>query len=119
MPGVIPEIMPSMKPNNIDMRRSRMEISMEHTKLCVLFKNIMLPDVIIMYVRIAVTKLEEKAKDLPELFRRYGHTAVIVSTMRAAQPTDPEPLAHLAQMILEDKIDILIFTSSLGVEKLF
>ena len=79
----------------------------------------MLPDVIIMYVRIAVTKLEEKAKDLPELFRRYGHTAVIVSTMRAAQPTDPEPLAHLAQMILEDKIDILIFTSSLGVEKLF
>ncbi len=70
-------------------------------------------------MKIAVTKLEEKSEGIPELFRRYGHEAVIVSTMRAAPPTDPAPLSHLAEMISRNKIDILIFTSSLGVEKLF
>jgi len=70
-------------------------------------------------MRIAVTKLEEKAQDVPRLFRQYGHEALIVSTMRAALPSDPEPLSQLAQMIRDDRIDILIFTSSLGVEKLF
>jgi uroporphyrinogen-III synthase len=70
-------------------------------------------------VRIAVTKLEEKSQGIPELFRRYGHEAVIVSTMRAAQPSDIEPLLRLCDMISKDKIDILIFTSSLGVAKLF
>ena len=38
--------------------------------------------------------------------------------MRAAAPSDPEPLLKLCQMISKQKIDILIFTSSLGAEKL-
>ena len=69
-------------------------------------------------MKIAVTKLEEKSEGIHELFRRYGHEAVIVSTMRAADPSDPEPLLRLADMISKQKIDILIFTSSLGAEKL-
>jgi uroporphyrinogen-III synthase len=70
-------------------------------------------------MKIAVTKLEEKSEGIPELFRRYGHEAVIVSTMRAAPPADPIPLSRLADMLSKNKIDILIFTSALGVEKLF
>jgi uroporphyrinogen-III synthase len=70
-------------------------------------------------VRIAVTKLEEKSEGILELFKRYGHEAVIVSTMRAAPPADPAPLSRLAEMISKNKIDILLFTSALGVEKLF
>ncbi|VVB92059.1 Uroporphyrinogen-III synthase HemD [uncultured archaeon] len=70
-------------------------------------------------MKIAVTKLEEKSEGINELFRRYGHEAVIVSTMRAAPPADPAPLSRLAEMISKNKIDILIFTSALGVEKLF
>jgi uroporphyrinogen-III synthase len=69
-------------------------------------------------VKIAVTKLEEKSRGIQELFRRYGHEAVIVSTMRSADPSDPGPLLKLKDMILKGKIDILIFTSSLGVERL-
>jgi len=69
-------------------------------------------------VKIAVTKLEEKSEGVHELFRSYGHEAVIVSTICAAAPSDPEPLLRLCQMISKQKIDILIFTSSLGVEKL-
>lgn len=70
-------------------------------------------------MKVAVTKLEEKSEGIPELFKLYGHEALIVSTMRAAEPSNQEPLSHLRDMILKDKIDILIFTSSLGVEKLF
>lgn len=70
-------------------------------------------------MKIAVTKLEEKSEGIPELFRRYGHEAIIVPTMRAAPPTDPKPLLRLADMVSNNKIDILIFTSALGVEKLF
>lgn len=71
------------------------------------------------FVKIAVTKLEEKSEGIQELFKQYGHEAVIVSTMRAAPPTDEKPLSNLAEMISNNKIDILIFTSSFGVEKLF
>ncbi|MFA4935083.1 MAG: uroporphyrinogen-III synthase [Candidatus Methanoperedens sp.] len=70
-------------------------------------------------MKIAVTKLAEKSEGIQELFRQHGHEAVIVSTMRAAPPTDTAPLSRLAGMISENKIDILIFTSALGVEKLF
>lgn len=70
-------------------------------------------------MKVAITKLEKKSEGIHELFLRYGHEAVIVSTMRAARPSDPEPLSYLAGMISKDKIDILIFTSALGVEKLF
>jgi uroporphyrinogen-III synthase len=69
-------------------------------------------------MKIAVTKLEEKSEGIPEIFRRYGHEAIIVSTMRAAPPADPAPLSRLAEMISKNKIDILVFTSALGVEKL-
>lgn len=69
-------------------------------------------------MKIAVTKLQEKSSGVQELFRRYGHEAIIVSTMRSAAPSDSGPLVRLADMILKEKIDILIFTSSLGVEKL-
>ena len=69
-------------------------------------------------MKIAVTKLEEKSEGVHELFRRYGHEAVIVSTMRSADPSDPEPMLRLCDMISKEKIDILIFTSSLGAEKL-
>lgn len=70
-------------------------------------------------MKIAVTKLEEKSEGVHELFRRYGHEAVIVSTMRAADPSDGAPVIRLCDMISKKKIDILIFTSSLGVGKLF
>jgi len=35
---------------------------------------------------------EEKSEGIPELFQRFGHEAVIVSTMRAAEPSDMAPL---------------------------
>jgi uroporphyrinogen-III synthase len=70
-------------------------------------------------VKVAVTKLEEKSEGVPELFKRYGHEAVIVSTMRAAPPADPAPLSRLAGMISKNKIEILIFTSALGVDIFF
>jgi uroporphyrinogen-III synthase len=69
-------------------------------------------------VKIAVTKLEEKSVGVHELFRRYGHEAVIVSTMRSADPSDPGPIVRLCDLISKKKIDILIFTSSLGAKKL-
>ena len=70
-------------------------------------------------MKIAVTKLEEKSEGIPELFQKYGHEAVIVSTMRAAPPADPAPLLRLADMVSNNKIDILIFTSALGVDIFF
>lgn len=70
-------------------------------------------------MKIAVTKLREKSKGIHELFRRYGHEALIISTMRAADPSDSAPLARLAEMASAGAIDILIFTSALGVDKLF
>jgi len=70
-------------------------------------------------VKIAVTKLREKSEGIHELFRRYGHEALIISTMVAADPTNPAPLASLAEMASKGDIDILIFTSALGVDKLF
>lgn len=69
-------------------------------------------------MKIAVTKLEEKSEGVHELFRRYGHEAVIVSTMRSADPSDPLPLLRLCGVISKENIDILIFTSSLGAQKL-
>ncbi len=70
-------------------------------------------------MKIAVTKLKEKSEGITELFAQYGHEAFKVSTMHASEPTDPEPLCHLCEMISKNEIDILIFTSALGVDKLF
>ncbi|KCZ72710.1 uroporphyrinogen-III synthase [Candidatus Methanoperedens nitroreducens] len=70
-------------------------------------------------MKIAVTKLKEKSGGITELFKQYGHEVFIISTMSAAGPTDPKPLSRLAEMVSEGRIDILIFTSALGVDKLF
>jgi uroporphyrinogen-III synthase len=70
-------------------------------------------------VKIAITKLKEKSEGIHELFRRYGHDAIIISTITASDPTDPEPLSRLAGMASKGELDILIFTSALGVDKLF
>ncbi len=72
--------------------------------------------VILTYMKIAVTKLAEKSEGIPELFKQYGHEAIIIPTMRAAPPTDPAPLSRMAEMVSKGKIDILIFTSALGVD---
>lgn len=70
-------------------------------------------------MKIAVTKLREKSEGIHELFRRYGHEALIISTMTSAAPSDPAPLARLSEMASKGALDILIFTSALGVDKLF
>lgn len=70
-------------------------------------------------MRIAITKLQEKSEGIQELFRQFGHEAVIVSTIQAAEPTDVKPLILLSEMISRNEIDILIFTSALGVGRLF
>lgn len=70
-------------------------------------------------MRIAVTKLEEKTEGIHELFKRFGHEVVIVATMRSADPSEIKPLLDLCDLISKGKVDILIFTSSLGVERLF
>lgn len=70
-------------------------------------------------MKIAVTKLAEKSEGIHALFQRYGHEAIIVPTMHAAPPTDAKPLSRLAEMASKGEIDILIFTSTLGVDKLF
>lgn len=70
-------------------------------------------------MKIAVTKLKEKSEGIHELFQKYGHEALIISTISASDPTDPTPLCRLAEMVSKGDIDILIFTSALGVDKLF
>ncbi len=70
-------------------------------------------------MKIAVTKLKEKSEGIHELFARCGHEAFIISTMHASLPTDTGPFIHLCGMLSENRIDILVFTSALGVEKLF
>ena len=70
-------------------------------------------------MKIAVTKLKEKSEGILELFKSYGHEAFIISTIKTSGPTDEKPLFNLAGMVAEGDIDILIFTSALGVDKLF
>ncbi|MDW7727025.1 MAG: uroporphyrinogen-III synthase [Candidatus Methanoperedens sp.] len=70
-------------------------------------------------MKIAITKLVEKSEGVAELFRRHGHEAIIVPTMRAGKPSDTAPFEHLADLLKKGEIDILIFTSALGVMKLF
>ena len=70
-------------------------------------------------MKIAVTKLKEKSEGIHELFRKYGHEALIISTITASDPIDPALLSRLAGMASKGELDILIFTSALGVDKLF
>ncbi len=79
----------------------------------------MLLSAILSFVKIAVTKLKEKSEGIYELFEGYGHEALLVPTITSAEPTVSAPLSHLAQMAVKGEIDILIFTSALGVDKLF
>ena len=116
--NVRPEMMPSRKLRNIEIIKIVRMISMGFSRKHLFGQKDYVFRCDFSIVKIAVTKLEEKSSGVQELFRRYGHEAVIVSTMRAADPSDPGPLLRLCDMILKEKIDILIFTSSLGVERL-
>lgn len=69
-------------------------------------------------MRIAVTRLQEKSAGTEELFRKYGHEAVIVSTMRAVEPGDGS-LDELVRVAESGGIDFLVFTSALGVKYFF
>ncbi len=70
-------------------------------------------------MKIALTKVREKTEGIHELFKRYGHEVIIISPMEARDPPDPAPLSLLAQKASKGDLDILIFTSALGVDKLF
>ncbi|MCG7852869.1 MAG: uroporphyrinogen-III synthase [Methanosarcinaceae archaeon] len=70
-------------------------------------------------MKVAVTRLREKEDGTVELFKRYGLEAVPVPTICSCPPHDPASLESLVEMVTAQKIDFLIFTSSLGVSKFF
>ncbi|MBN2487913.1 MAG: uroporphyrinogen-III synthase [Methanosarcinaceae archaeon] len=70
-------------------------------------------------MKVAVTRLREKEDGTVELFKRYGLEAVPVPTIRSCPPHDPASLESLVEMVTAQKIDFLIFTSTLGVSKFF
>ncbi|MCL7411394.1 MAG: uroporphyrinogen-III synthase [Methanosarcinaceae archaeon] len=70
-------------------------------------------------MRVAVTRLQEKEDNTVELFGRYGLEAIVVPTIRSRPPRDSASLDALVRMVSEQEIDLLIFTSSLGVSKFF
>lgn len=70
-------------------------------------------------MKVAVTRLREKEDGTVELFKRYGLEAVLAPTIRSCPPRDPASLESLVEMVTAQKIDLLIFTSSLGVSKFF
>ena len=70
-------------------------------------------------MKVAVTRLQEKEENTVELFETYDLKAVTVPTIRSRPPQDPASLDTLVRMVSEQRIDILIFTSSLGVSSFF
>ena len=70
-------------------------------------------------MRVAVTRLQEKEDNTVELFGKYDLEAIVVPTIRSRPPHDPASLDALVRMVSEQGIDLLIFTSSLGVSKFF
>ncbi|MDO9517005.1 MAG: uroporphyrinogen-III synthase [Methanosarcinaceae archaeon] len=70
-------------------------------------------------MRVVVTRLQEKEDNTVELFGKYGLEAIVVPTIRSRPPRDSASLDALLQMVSGQRIDILIFTSSLGVSKFF
>jgi uroporphyrinogen-III synthase len=70
-------------------------------------------------MKVAVTRLREKEDGTVELFNRYGLEAVLTPTIRSCPPRNPASLEALVEMLTAQKIDFLIFTSSLGVSKFF
>ncbi len=70
-------------------------------------------------MKVAVTRLREKEDGTVELFKKYGLEAVLTPTIRSCSPHDPASFESLVEMVKAQKIDFLIFTSSLGVSKFF
>lgn len=70
-------------------------------------------------MKIAVTRLHEKDDDTSGLFKQYGLDAVIIPTIQSREPSDTSSIDNLIKNIKSQKIDFLIFTSTLGVVKFF
>jgi len=70
-------------------------------------------------MKVAVTRLSEKEDGTVELFKKYGLEAVSAPTIRSRTPRDPASFEMLVEMVTAQRIDLLIFTSSLGVSKFF
>lgn len=70
-------------------------------------------------MKVAVTRLQEKEDNTVELFEKYGIQATAVPTICSRPPKDTASLDALVRMVHEQEIDLLIFTSSLGVSKFF
>ena len=70
-------------------------------------------------MRVAVTRLQEKEENTVELFEKYNLEAITVPTIRSRPPHDPASLDLLIRMVSGQGIDLLIFTSSLGVSSFF
>ncbi|HJH29420.1 MAG TPA: uroporphyrinogen-III synthase [Methanosarcinaceae archaeon] len=70
-------------------------------------------------MKVAVTRLQEKEENTVGLFEKYDVEAITVPTIRSRPPQDPASFDLLVRMVNEQGIDLLIFTSSLGVSKFF
>lgn len=70
-------------------------------------------------MKIAVTRLHEKDDGTSKLFNQYGLEAIIIPTIQSRDPSDTSSIDNLIKMVKSRKIDILIFTSKLGVIKFF
>ncbi|MGP8321089.1 MAG: uroporphyrinogen-III synthase [Methanosarcinaceae archaeon] len=66
-----------------------------------------------------MTRLQEKEDNTVGLFEKYGIEAIIISTIRSRPPHNSALFDALVRMVNEQRVDILIFTSSLGVSKFF
>jgi uroporphyrinogen-III synthase len=70
-------------------------------------------------MKIAVTRLEEKAEGTYELFTRYAHEAVLVPTMKVAPVDDKSSLNNLCSKVDLGEVDFLLFSSTMGVTCFF
>lgn len=70
-------------------------------------------------MRIAVTRLKEKAEGTYELFTKYGHEAVLAPTMKIAPVKDKSSLNKLCSKVVLGDVDFLLFSSTMGVKCFF
>ena len=70
-------------------------------------------------MKIAVTRLEEKAEGTYELFTKYGHEAVLVPTMKVAPVNDASSLNGLCSKVDLGEVEFLLFSSTMGVKCFF
>jgi len=70
-------------------------------------------------MRIAVTRLEEKAEGTYELFTKYGHEAVLAPTMKVAPVDDKSSLSNLCSKVDSGEVDLILFSSTMGVKCFF